>query len=347
MNYYRHNIIKDNKSMSNCIIKMSKATIKTLFVINDRQKLVGTISDGDIRRGILKYKNLKTTVSNIMRKKFFYLTKNENNIDYKKLKKDNILLIPILNKKKKIVDIKKLEENLYKKNFENTVLIMAGGLGKRMRPYTNSKPKPMLKINGVPILEKIIVNFRDHGFKNFIISTYYKSKKISDYFKKGNKLKVKIDYINEKKPLGTAGALSLLPKKVNDPIIVANGDVLTKLNPSTLLDYHEHNKFDFTVASINYNYQLPFGSIDIKKNKILNLEEKPKMVYKINAGIYVISSKIFRKVKKNINISMTNLIKTLILKKKKVGAFPIYENWDDIGDKEIYKKLNNINLIYL
>ena len=138
-----------------------------------------------------------------------------------------------------------------------------------------------------------------------------------------------------------------MPKRIKYPIIVANGDVLTKLNPSTLLDYHEYNKFDFTVASINYTYQLPFGSIDIKKNKISNLEEKPNMIYKINAGIYVISPKIFTKVKKNTNISMTNLIKTLILKKKKVGAFPIYENWDDIGDKEIYKKLNNYNLIDL
>ena len=216
---------------------------------------------------------------------------------------------------------------------------MAGGLGKRMRPLTNKKPKPMLKINGVPILEKIILNFRDHGFKNFIISTYYKSKIISDYFKKGQKLQVNIDYINEKKPLGTAGSLSLLPKKIIEPIIVANGDVLTKLNPSILLDYHQHNKFDFTVASINHTYQLPFGSIDIKNNKIFNLEEKPNTVYKINAGIYVISSKIFKKMKKNINISMTNLIKTLILKKKNVGAFPIYENWDDIGNKETYKKL--------
>ena len=346
MNEFKYNFISNNSSFADCITKISKAKIKTLFVLNKSKKLVGTISDGDIRRGVLKYQNLESTASKIMRRNFFYLTKKKL-IDYKTLKKNNFLLIPILNNKKEIIDIKKLEEDVNKTSFNNTVLIMAGGFGKRLRPYTDKIPKPMLKIYGVPILERIICNFRDYGFKNFIISTFYKSKKISNYFKNGKKLKINITYINEKKPLGTAGALSLIPKKIKDSIIVANGDVLTKLNPVTLINYHEDNKFDFTVTSINYNYQLPFGSIDIKKNKIFSLEEKPKIVYKINAGIYVVSSKIYKKIKKNVNISMTDLIKTLIIKKKKVGAFPIYENWDDIGDKKTFNKLNNQNLIDL
>jgi len=214
MNEFKYNFISNNSSFVDCITKISQAKIKTLFVLNKSKKLVGTISDGDIRRGVLKYKSLESNASKIMRKNFFYLTKKKL-IDHKKLKKNNFLLIPILNSKKEIIDIKKLEEDGNKKNFENTVLIMAGGFGKRLRPYTNKIPKPMLKINGVPILERIICNFRDYGFKNFIISTFYKSKKISDYFKNGKKLQVNISYINEKIPLGTAGALSLVPKKIN------------------------------------------------------------------------------------------------------------------------------------
>ena len=148
-----------------------------------------------------------------MRKKFFYLTKSKNKIDYKKLKNNNILLIPILNNKKEIIDIKKLDENLDKANFENTILIMAGGFGKRMRPYTNTKPKPMLKISGKPILENIIDQFITAGFSDFIISTHYKARVIENYFKDGSNFGIKIRYVREKKPLGTAGSLGKVKKE--------------------------------------------------------------------------------------------------------------------------------------
>ncbi len=340
LNYYKKNIVTDNFTLSNCIIKISKAKIKTLFVTNKKKQLVGTISDGDIRRGILKYKNLEVKVNKIMRKNFFFLNEKKKIFDYKKLKKNNFLLIPLLDRKKNIIEIKNLDEIQSKKIIENPVLIMAGGLGKRLRPYTVNTPKPMLKINGKPILEKIICQFRENGFFNFYISTYFKSKKIFNYFKYGSRFKVKINYINEKKPLGTAGSLGLLPENENRDIIVANGDILTKLDPNFLLEYHKKNKFDLTVASINYNYQLPFGSIKVEKNQIMELEEKPKLTYKINAGIYVINSKIYKSVKKNKNISMTSLITKLLVKGKKIGAFPIYENWGDIGNKEILNKFN-------
>ena len=340
LEFYKQNIISDDLTLSQVIIKISKVKIKTLFVINRKKKIVGTISDGDIRRGILKYKKLEVKIYKIMRKNFFFLDEKKKIFDYVKLKKNNFLLIPVLDKKKNIIDIKNLEEIQSKTIRENPVLIMAGGYGKRLRPYTLNTPKPMLKINGKPILEKIICQFKENGFYNFYISTYFRSKKIFNYFKDGSRLKVKINYINEKKPLGTAGSLGLLPKKETKAIIVANGDILTKLDSNFLLDYHNKNKFDLTVASINYNYQLPFGSIKVKNNYITDLEEKPKLTYKINAGIYVINSKIYKSIKKNINISMTSLITSLLGKGKKIGVFPIYENWGDIGNKEILSKLN-------
>lgn len=339
MQNIKQNIIPLNYSLSQCIKRMSKVKIKNLFVVEHGNKLVGTISDGDIRRGILKFKTFSVKISQIMRKNFFFLKSQDKIINYKKLKNNNFLLIPILDKKKKIISIKNLDEIKLNKVKDNSVVIMAGGFGMRLRPLTLNTPKPMIRLNGKPILESIINNFRESGFGKFYISTFYKPKKILDYFKDGNKFRVKIKYLKEKKPLGTAGSLGLLPKNENKPIIVINGDILTKLNPNLLLEYHKKNKFDLTVASINYNQQLPFGSIKVRNNKITGLEEKPQLTFKVNAGIYVINPKIYKKIKKNVFISMTDLIKKLLSSNYKVGVFPIYENWGDIGDKKFLKKI--------
>ena len=224
---------------------------------------------------------------------------------------------------------------------------MAGGFGTRLRPLTNKLPKPMIKINGEIILEKIINSFKVNGFKDFYISTFYKSEKIIKYFKDGTKFDVKIKYLREKKPLGTAGSLSLLPKNERGPILIANGDVLTRMDPNLLLEFHTNQKNDLTVATINYNHQLPFGSIKIKNNHISELIEKPVTTHKINAGIYVINRNIYSKLKYNKSLSMTDLISKLILKKNKIGVFPIYESWDDIGDRNKLIKLNKENIISL
>ena len=348
MKYFKKNIISENFNISDCILHIGKVKIKTLIVTNKNKKLLGTVSDGDIRRGILKFRKLDISVKKIMKKKIFYLIKNKNKkINFEKLKANNILLIPVIDKRKKLLSIQKLEEGLPKKNNISPVLIMAGGLGIRLRPITNRIPKPMIKINGVPILEKIINNFKDDGFKTFYISTFYKSERILNYFKDGSKWGINIKYLNEKFPLGTAGSLSLIPKKEKGPIIIANGDVLTKMSPSSLLDFHKNKNNDLTITSINYNHQLPFGSITIKNNKISKLVEKPETTYKVNAGIYVINKEIYKKVEKNKNISMTELIKKLLLKKKKISVFPIYESWEDLGDKKNLIKLNKENILNL
>ena len=348
MKNFNQNIINENFNLSECITKIGKVDTKTLIVINRYNKIIGTVSDGDIRRGILKFQKLDTSVTKIMKKKFFCFThKNIKEFNYDKLKKNNIQLIPEIDKNKKLVAIRKLSKNLNRKFISCPVLIMAGGFGTRLRPLTNKLPKPMIKINGEIILEKIINSFKFNGFKNFYISTFYKSGKIIKYFKDGTKFNVKIKYLREKKPLGTAGSLSLLPKNENGPILIANGDVLTRMDPNLLLEFHTNQKNDLTVATINYNHQLPFGSIKIKNNHISELIEKPVTTHKINAGIYVINRNIYSKLKYNKSLSMTDLISKLILKKKKIGVFPIYESWDDIGDRNKLIKLNKENIISL
>ena len=348
MKNLKRNLINDSFNLSECINRIGQVKIKTLIVMNKNKKILGTISDGDIRRGILKFKKLDISVTKIMRKKFFYFFENkEKTFNHNKLKKNNILLIPVIDKNKKIISIKKLDEKKQSKEIFSPVLIMAGGLGMRLRPLTNKIPKPMIKINGVPMLERIIKNFKENGFKTFYISTFYKSEKIIKYFKNGDKFGIKIRYLKEKKPLGTAGSLSLMPKNEIGPILIANGDVITKMSPNLLLEFHKKNHYDLTVASINYNHQLPFGSLKIKNNKISKLIEKPETNHKVNAGIYVINKRIYENLEFNKKLSMTELIAKLIKKKKKIGVFPIYESWEDLGDKKNLIKLNNDNVLNL
>ena len=191
-------LIKKGNKMENAIKKINKSQIKTLFVVDKNKKLLGSITDGDIRRTIIKKKNLNINVENVMNKKFKFFYKNKNDLDnYENLFKQKVFGIPVLEKSKKIIFFL-IKKNELKKNFKNTIFLMAGGKGKRLYPLTKNTPKPMLKIKDVPIIERVIVNFKEQGFTNFVISINYLEKKIKKYLKNGERLNVKVEYIEEK-----------------------------------------------------------------------------------------------------------------------------------------------------
>ena len=218
---------------------------------------------------------------------------------------------------------------------------MAGGFGTRLHPLTEKTPKPLLKIGDRPILETILEQFIDYGFHDFYISTHFKSELIKDYFKDGGLYGVNIHYIYEDVPLGTAGSLGLLPSSISDlPIIVMNGDILTKVNFEHLLDFHNSNKSDATVCVREYDFKVPYGVIETTNGcSIKSINEKPIHKFFVNAGIYVINKDLIDKIDGKRYLDMTDFLEGVI-NYNKVNAFPVHEYWLDIGHISEYKRAN-------
>tara|TARA_E500000178_G_scaffold352041_1_gene414544 strand:- start:76 stop:1089 length:1014 start_codon:yes stop_codon:yes gene_type:complete len=325
-------IIHKNQSISEAIIKIAKSKIKILFVINNNNKLLGSISSGDLRRSISKKIDLKEPVEKIMFKSpKYFKNKNKDLSSYK-----DFICIPIVNEKKEIIDLQ-YNKNLIT-NKRNTVFLMAGGKGSRLMPLTKKTPKPLLKIKGIPIIEKIILNFKNQGFENFIISVNYLGYKIKNYLGDGKKLKVNISYINEKKYLGTAGSLSLIDfKKTFFPIIVANSDLISEIDYGNLISYHDKKKSELTICGKNKIFEMPYGEILQNDNKVKSIIEKPKIYHLVNAGVYVFGKNVLKKISSNKKLMMNDLISKQLKKNKRVFCYPVYENWIDIGNKLDYK----------
>ncbi len=325
-------IIHKNQSISEAIIKIAKSKIKILFVINNNNKLLGSISSGDLRRSISKKIDLKEPVEKIMFKNpKYFKNKNKDLSSYK-----DFICIPIVNEKKEIIDLQ-YNKNLIT-NKKNTVFLMAGGKGSRLMPLTKKTPKPLLKIKGIPIIEKIILNFKNQGFENFIISVNYLGYKIKNYLGDGKKLKVNISYINEKKYLGTAGSLSLIDfKKTFFPIIVANSDLISEIDYGNLISYHDKKKSELTICGKNKIFEMPYGEILQNDNKVKSIIEKPKIYHLVNAGVYVFGKNVLKKISSNKKLMMNDLISKQLKKNKRVFCYPVYENWIDIGNKLDYK----------
>jgi len=321
-------IIHKDKKIYQAIDRIIKSKIKILFVVDEKNKLLGSIASGDLRRSIGKKIDLNEKVEKIMFKKPVYF--------YKKLKVSSLLkdliCVPILNKKKQIIDFE--YNQMLRKDKKNTVFLMAGGKGTRLLPLTKKIPKPLLKIKGTPIIEKIILNFRDQGFKNFIISINYLGYKIKKFLKNGERLKVNINYIDEKKYLGTAGSLSLIDfKKTIFPIIVTNSDLISEIDYYNLINYHDKKKSDLTICGKNKIFKMPYGEILQKHEKVNKLNEKPSIFHLVNAGVYVLKKNTLKSLIKNKKLMMNEFITNQLKKNKKVYCYPIYENWIDIGNK--------------
>jgi NDP-sugar pyrophosphorylase family protein len=213
----------------------------------------------------------------------------------------------------------------------NKMVIMAGGRGSRLYPETATCPKPLLKVNGKPILEHIIERAKSDGIHNFIIAVHYLSEMIKDYFGNGEKFGINIEYLEEKSPLGTAGALSLL-KSPDSDILVTNGDLITEINYGEILDYHKTHSAFATMAVRSYEFKNPFGVVEIRNLEICGYEEKPITISQINAGIYVLSPKSLDMLKKGAPCDMSTLFQCMLAESRKVVAYPIYEDWRDIGN---------------
>lgn len=332
--------IDSRSKIKDVINSLSKSSMQICLVTTNTNYLVGVLTDGDIRRGLLQGMDINSNINSLIKKSPSVINENSPSYLAKYLMETKSLFhIPVVNEDFELRGLYTIDYFSSQKKKNNPVLIMAGGFGKRLHPYTKNCPKPMLEINGRPILEHIIVNLSNKGFNNFYISVHYLKDNIKAYFKDGKMFKVKIKYIEENEPLGTIGALGKMKYRNKEPIIVVNGDTLTNLDFEQFLDFHKKNKSFATIAVKEIKSTNPYGVIDVKGIKLNRFKEKPVKKMYINTGIYIFSKSSINLVGKNNPIDAPSFLMNLKKKDKNVSIFPIHENWEDIGDKKKYLEI--------
>ena len=327
-------LLKSDSCIKEAIENLNNSRLKIALVVNEKNKLIGTVVDGDIRRGLLNGIGLKDKISDIIHKNPRVVTSKVTTYEAEEIMRINYLNhIPIVDRDLKPVGLHTLEDIGRPIQRENKIVILAGGLGKRLLPLTKSKPKALIKAFGKPMLEHVVLKIKKCGFKNFIFSINYLGSMIKDYFSSGEKIGVKINYIEEKSFLGTAGSLCYLKNLENQIILVTNCDVISEIDYGDAVDYHKSNRADATMVVHRYETQNPFGVIETKGNNFLSYNEKPIKYENINAGIYIFESDVFKYLKDEKYKDMPEFFMSLTKAKKKVIVYPIYETWHDLGQK--------------
>ncbi len=333
--------LKPSATIKEALILIDKGSMQIALIVDENNKLLGTLTDGDIRRGLIKGLGLNSSIETIIFKSPTVVNLNSTKEEILQLALIKKLhQIPVVDDDGKVIGIQQIDELLKPKIKTNKVVLMVGGLGTRLRPLTENTPKPMLKVGNKPILQTIVEKFAQYGYTNIIMCVNYKSDIIQDYFGDGKQFGVDIEYIFEEQRMGTAGALSLLSKKPTEPFFVMNGDLLTNVNFEHLHDYHLENNSIATMCVREYDFQVPYGVVKVDDNKILSIEEKPIHKFFISAGIYMLSSESLDYIPQNEFYDMPTLFEKLINESKNTISFPLREYWLDIGRIEEYKKAN-------
>ena len=338
-NSWKNTAIAPDSSIRDALLLLDKSALRIALVVDSTDKLLGVLTDGDIRRGLLRNCSLQHPVSDVMNPNPQTAAWGTPRRELVKLMTERKLLsIPLL-KDDKVVGLEILQTSEASVQYDNPVFLMAGGFGSRLKPLTDNCPKPMLKVGDKPILEIVLNSFIRAGFHNFYMSLHYMPEQIQAYFGDGSRWNVSINYIYEQEPLGTGGALGLLPDNLPDlPLILMNGDLLTTIDFEQLLQFHNKQQADATMCVRDYEYQIPFGVINGEGNKVTSMVEKPIQRLFVNAGIYVISPKVRKQVKANQRIDMPTLLEQNIEQKNAVLMFPIHEYWLDIGRMDDYQR---------
>lgn len=340
MKHWKKAIVTKNYTLLNTMKIIDDSSLQFAVVVDEKQRLLGTVTDGDIRRGILRGEGLDVPITSIMNPNPTYARSGLKYHKYKQVMKSKMLKqLPIVDEYNRVIDIL-FEDHLATLLNKNTVVLMLGGLGTRLRPLTNNIPKPMLKVGNKPILETIIEGFKQYGYSHFIFSVNYKKEVIQDYFQNGAAFDVTIEYIEENKRMGTAGALSLIENRPTRPFFVMNGDLLTQVNFDQLMQFHIEHQSLATMCVREYEYQIPYGVIETEGTDLVMIKEKPIQRNFVNAGIYVLNPEILDYIPQDEFYDMPSLFEQLIEKGKKTSVFPIREYWLDIGQVDDFNRAN-------
>lgn len=343
--------IDSNASIRQAMNLMNRNRLGTVLVVGEERSLVGIISDGDVRRSLLADMDLEIPAMTILEGKVGSKSEKpitayngQSNSKYLEIMtKHNISFLPLLDERERVVglitmgDILAQGEGRVAKRTPVQAVVMAGGKGMRLRPLTEHIPKPMLSVGKRPLLELIIERLRNAGIHQVNITTHYKPEKITEHFGDGREFGVKLNYVSEDEPLGTAGALSLI-KVPQEPLLVINGDILTGVDFQAIMAYHEEHEADMTVAVRKYDLQVPYGVVECDGPDIRSLSEKPMMSFFVNAGIYLLQPTVWSSIPNGEHLDMNELIEKLLVTNRRVVSFPIIEYWLDIGQLDDYER---------
>lgn len=333
-------LVGPDDSLERAVTALDKGALRIALVVDAQRRLLGTITDGDVRRALLRHLPMSASVREVM-----CSTPQTARPNWPRervlaiMQSRQLLHLPVVDADNVLVGLETMQELVNGRRLDNPVFLMAGGFGTRLHPLTNDCPKPLLKVGDKPILELILESYISAGFHKFFISTHYLPEMIRTHFGDGSRWGVTIRYVHEETPLGTGGALGLLPpEEIELPMFLMNGDLLTRLDYRGLLDYHNEHGGSATMCVREYEFQVPYGVIQSDGQRILSMVEKPVQKWFINAGIYVLSPELIRSVPANQRVDMPTLLERSIEMGADVMMFPVHEYWLDIGRMEDFKR---------
>lgn len=336
-------ILPESSSIGQVIRNLNEVPIKIVLVVNKANKLIGTISDGDIRRGLLRNLDLDSPIASIIQCKALVVPPEMTRDMVRQLMLANkIQQIPIVDGQQNLVGLHLWDEISTSPARANLMVIMVGGKGTRLLPHTKDCPKPMMLVAGRPMLEHIIERAKVEGFNRFVLAVNHLGHIIEAHFGNGEQLGVKIDYLREQSPLGTAGALSLLNPRPDAPFVVTNGDVITDIRYGALLDFHNHHQASATMAVRAHEWQHPFGVVQTQGIEILGFEEKPVARSHINAGVYALSPEVLNELILEARCDMPTLFGRIQGTGQRIVAYPMHELWMDVGRPDDLLEVNKI-----
>lgn len=337
-------LLSADATIEMAMASFNESALGIAMVVDDTMRLLGVITDGDLRRAVLAKKGLDTCVSSVMNVNPVTIELGAllSPADEERMRSVRGHPIPIVNASRMVVGLVGADSSIDVVQRDNWVLLMAGGFGTRLADLTKNCPKPMLKVGGRPILERIVDQLIQHGFHKFFISVHYLPEVIMDHFGDGSRFGVTIKYLHERQPLGTAGALGFIEEVDDKPVIVMNCDLITRIDLTSLTDFHEVHDNKLTVCVREYDMQVPFGVVEGEGGVLHRLVEKPLHRFFVNAGIYVIDPDIVIDCEADKRLDMPDLINQLIDRELKVGMFPIYETWLDVGRPDDFSRAQSM-----
>jgi dTDP-glucose pyrophosphorylase/predicted transcriptional regulator len=337
-------VISTEASLKQAVVNLNESAMQIILVVESDGTLAGTITDGDIRRGLLRGLNLDSSIDSIIHREAMVVPPQIGRDMVLHLMKSNgINALPVVDESRRIVGLHLLNEMLALTQRSNVMVIMAGGQGSRLRPHTENCPKPLLPVGGRPMLEHIIERAKNEGFRHFVLAIHYLGHMIEEYFGDGSRWQIKIEYLREDTPLGTAGAIGLLASRPTAPFVVSNGDVLTDIRYGELLEFHCRHGAAATMAVRLHEWQHPFGVVRTKGVDIVGFDEKPIARSHINAGIYVLEPSTLDVLRKGEHCDMPTLFARLQELAARTIVYPMHEPWLDVGRPADYQQANDMD----